>query len=85
MLLVSSYGGGASPETRAYGEIVVVEPLASMLPEKPSAELETCCAMNASSDGLPPVIAWYEFMTGMRLFRRYCPASDSTNRKIKSL
>ena len=40
-VVMSSYGGGAKPETRANGAIVVVEPLASRLPEKLSAQLET--------------------------------------------
>ena len=39
--LVSSYAGGATPETRANGSIVVVSRPRSRLPEKLSAELET--------------------------------------------
>jgi hypothetical protein len=38
---VSSYAGGAEPETGANGSTVVVNPSAFKLPAKLSAELET--------------------------------------------
>jgi len=45
ILLVSSYAGGAEPETRAYGPMVVVRPSAFRVPEKLSAELQTSSVM----------------------------------------
>src|SRR5271166_1416745 len=42
---VSSYAGGAEPETGANGSMVVVKPSASSLPAKLSAELETSAVM----------------------------------------